>query len=101
MSDFLPKEGVMEVGSSRTSQSERSISFESTTLSKLPALARSLSQVDPLAASQVQPVSALITPFGGKLAGRTPRFLLGTLLHAVVRKVTVQPARLRGAAAPV
>lgn len=65
---------------------EAQVSFECTTLSKLPGLARSLSQVDPLATLRVQPVSSLITPFGGRLAGRVPRFLSGTLLHGIIRK---------------
>jgi hypothetical protein len=37
-------------------------------------------------ALHVQPVSSLITPFSGKLPGRFPRFLLDTLIHAVVKK---------------
>lgn len=77
---FWPRVG--EEGSGRAP--EAWVSFECTTLSKLPVRARSLSQVDPLAALRVQPVSSLITPFGGRLAGRVPCFLLDTLIHAVV-----------------
>lgn len=55
----------------------------------------------PISSIACTPVSSLITPFRAKLAGRVPRFLLGLLLHAVVRKVPAQPASLGVAAAPV